>query len=379
MDRHGYDGTRQDGDIGKSLRASVERILEHQEPNGALIASRDFLTYNYCWLRDGSFIAYALDRAGEHEASHRFHRWVAQAIAGIAGVIDDAVARLEQGENLALDRMPPARFALDGSVVADDWPNFQIDGYGTWLWALEHHLQAAGTATLEDEFLESATRVARYVGALALTNCFDVWEENGSARHVSTLACVYGGLASAARMLGMTELLERADAVQLAAREGTTRLGRFVKSNESDAVDASLLWLATPFGLVEPTDPCFLETVRTIESQLTFEGGLRRYPTDTYYGSGSWPVLTASLGWHYAVLGEDEAARRCHRWVVDHFDDGGRLAEQFGGERRDPGHYQQWVDEWGLPAADLTWSHAMHVVLCTELGAQADVVAGASA
>lgn len=373
------DGIRSDGrevKVDESMRRSVARILEHQEQNGALVASRDFATYNYCWLRDGSFIAFALDCAGEHEASARFHGWVATAIAGIADLIDAAIAREERGEALDLERMPPARFSLDGSVVADDWPNFQIDGYGTWLWALEQHLNASGRTTLPEALLEPATRVARYVNALALTNCFDVWEEHGSCRHGSTLASVFAGLHSAARMLGMQELARRADTVRLAAREGTARLGRFVKSSGSDAVDASLLWLATPFGLVEPDDPHFIETVREIESQLTFEGGVRRYAVDTYYGSGSWPVLTASLGWHYAVAGDHAAARRCHKWIVDRVDAEGRLAEQFGGERRDPQHYEEWVERWGPPAADLAWSHAMHVVLCKELDAQADVVTG---
>ena len=71
------DGIRsgqRDDTMGASMRASVARILEHQEPNGALVASRDFANYNYCWLRDGSFIAFALDRAGEHDAAARFHR-----------------------------------------------------------------------------------------------------------------------------------------------------------------------------------------------------------------------------------------------------------------------------------------------------------------
>lgn len=373
------DGIRsgqRDDTMGASMRASVARILEHQEPNGALVASRDFANYNYCWLRDGSFIAFALDRAGEHDAAARFHAWVATAIAGIADVIDAAIAREQRGEPLDLERMPPARFSLDATVVADDWPNFQIDGYGTWLWALEQHVTASGQDAVPKAMLDSATRVARYVSALALTNCFDVWEEHGSSRHVSTLACVFGGLHAAARMLGMEDLAARADTVRLAAREGTTRLGRFVKSTDSDAVDSSLLWLATPFGLAEPNDPHFIDTVRVIEDQLTFEGGLRRYPIDTYYGSGAWPVLTASLGWHYAVAGDHAAARRCQEWIADHFDAEGRLAEQFGGERRDPRHYDEWVERWGTPAADLTWSHAMHVVLCKELETQADVVTG---
>jgi len=352
------------------MRASVASILRHQEPNGAIVASRDFVTYHYCWLRDGSFIAFALDRAGEHDAARRFHQWVAGAIAGIAGLIDDSIDRVHRNAPLELTHMPPARFALDGSTVADDWPNFQIDGYGTWLWALDHHLQAIGADTVPQELQESVQRVARYVDALALTSCFDVWEEHGSARHGSTLACVYGGLMSAASLLERPELRDRAEAVRAAAGESNERIGRFAKSTESDAVDSSLLWLSTPFGVTTPDDPCFAETVRTIEQQLTFEGGLRRYPQDIYYGSGSWPVLTASLGWHYAAAGDRDAALRCLAWITEHFDQQGRLAEQFGGERRDPRHYQEWVERWGIPAADLTWSHAMHVVLCTELEAQ---------
>ncbi len=86
-------------------------------------------------------------------------------------------------------------------------------------------------------------RVAPYVDALALTPCFDVWEENGSARHGSTLACVYGGLVAAANLLEQPALLERAETVRRSVNDGVSKLGRFVKSSESDAVDSSLLCL----------------------------------------------------------------------------------------------------------------------------------------
>jgi GH15 family glucan-1,4-alpha-glucosidase len=360
------DGPGRGGPRG-SVQSSVGAILRHQEPNGAIVASRDFATYHYCWLRDGSFIAFALDRAGEHPAAERFHRWAATAIGRIGALIDDATERADRGEPPDLEHMPPARFGLDGAAVADDWPNFQIDGYGTWLWSLEQHLRVTGVAGLPDALRESVTRAARYISALALTNCYDVWEESMTARHGSTLACVFGGLMSGARMLGADDLRERAAAVRAAAVEPAARLGRYAKSSESDDVDASLLWLATPFGLVAPDDPALVATVAMIEERLTLEGGLRRYSHDTYYGSGAWPVLTASLGWHYAVTGERSAAQRCHGWVVEHFDEQGKLAEQFGGDRRDPDHYREWVERWGLPAADLAWSHAMHIVLSTEL------------
>ena len=56
--------------------------------------------------------------------------------------------------------MPPARFALDGSTVADDWPNFQIDGYGTWLWALGQHLLSTGQDAVP-ELISSLGRASR--------------------------------------------------------------------------------------------------------------------------------------------------------------------------------------------------------------------------
>ena len=122
------------------MRSSVASILHNQEDNGAFVASPDFAEYRYCWLRDGSFIAYALDQVGEHHASSSISR------VGQSGGREhqrsnrpcDRLAR--EASALHPDHMPPARFALDGSNVADDWPNFQIDGYGTWLWALGQHL-----------------------------------------------------------------------------------------------------------------------------------------------------------------------------------------------------------------------------------------------
>ncbi len=122
-----------------------------------------------------------------------------------------------------------------------------------------------------------------------------------------------------------------------------------------------------PFGVVRYDDALLEQTVVRIEEQLTLEGGIRRYPSDTYYGGGAWPVLTASLGWHYSALGNLAAARRCRDWVAGHVEAGGQLAEQYGGEWRDPEHFSEWIHRWGPPARELLWSHAMYVVLCDAL------------
>ncbi len=344
-------------------------ILHSQSRNGAIIASPDFAEYRFCWLRDASFSAYALDLAGEHAASGLYHGWVNAAVTNIADVIDRVIAKHVIGEDLNPLEMPPARFALDGSTVVDGWPNFQIDGYGTWLWSLGQHLDLTGRKSIPAEWRDSVERVARYLSAFAFSTCWDVWEENGDAQHTSTLACVYGGLMSAGHLLDDDEYVDRARQVHDHVVERASLDGFFVKSSANGDVDASTLWLTEPFGVVDASDEYFAKTVALIEDRLALNGGIRRYPSDVYFGSGAWPVLTGSLGWHYVGVGEIEEAKRCRDWIEAHIDEDGELGEQFGGDERDHEHYQEWVARWGTPAKDLAWSHAMYVVLCRAIEA----------
>ncbi|MHB1782980.1 MAG: glycoside hydrolase family 15 protein [Acidimicrobiales bacterium] len=347
--------------------AGVRAILAHQSDGGAFVASPDFSQYGYCWLRDGSFTAYALDRAGEHDAAGKYHDWVESTLGTIAEMMDHAVESKRAEKDFDPRDLPPARFALDGSVVADDWPNFQIDGYGTWLWALREHLVLAGETALSHRQRETVERVARYLVTFAFEPCFDVWEMNGTDVHTSTLACVYGGLVAASSLLGDPELSARADDVAAHVRMAGRVAGRYEKSDASHEVDASALWLSIPFEVVDLDDEVFEATVAAIEHELVLDGGVRRFASDTYFGGGTWPVLTCSLGWYYARAGRRDDAVRCRDWARDHLDASGRLAEQFGGELRDREHYAEWVRTWGSPAGDLLWSHAMHVVLSVEL------------
>jgi GH15 family glucan-1,4-alpha-glucosidase len=355
-----------------ATEAAVSAMLACQQDNGAMVASPDFAQYHYCWLRDSSFAAYALDRCGEHEASASYHAWVNRAIRGIGDRIDAATQRRRAGLAVDAQALPPARFSLDGTVAADDWPNFQIDGYGTWLWALREHLSRAGSGergVLPPDHQQSVRRAASYIAAFALDPCYDVWEENGGGVHTSTLACVYGGLTAAAELLDEPEFLRRARDVQSHVRMTAAAAGRLCKSTVSSEVDASMIWLATPFALVDERDPLFEAAVSEISQQLTLHGGIRRFPSDTFFGGGAWPVLTASLGWHEAATGDREGALGRLAWVAGHIDGQGRLGEQFGGDRRQPEAYREWVGRWGHPARQLLWSQAMYAVLSTELGA----------
>jgi GH15 family glucan-1,4-alpha-glucosidase len=366
-DRASEDRASEDRANGQLAASSVKSMLAHQVPSGAIYASMDFAPYRFCWLRDGSFTAFALDRAGEREASERFHRWAAAAVGGISPTVRAATERrLAGGPNIA-SSMPPARYTVEGTVEPDGWPNFQIDGYGTWLWALAEHVARWGAEPLVDELSGTLELVSRYLEAVGLDPCYDCWEENGEAVHTSTLACVYGGLSAAAELLGRQTAAQKAEEVAEHIHSRMRIGSRFAKSSANSGVDASLLWLALPFGVVSPDDPAMAGTAAAIEDELLLDGGVRRYAADRYYGGGAWPLLTAWLGWARARAGDLSTAQRCRSWVEQCFDGFSHLPEQVFGERRDPDAYGTWVGRWGPPAADLTWSHAMYFVLWDEL------------
>ena len=350
--------------VGKS----VARILSHQSPHGSFVASPDFGQYQFCWLRDASFVAYALDVAGQTVASARYHRWVAATLAPLRQAMADA-ARLT-GNPAAWHRLPPARFALDGATVLDDWPNFQIDGYGAWIWSLREHLRLAGDDGLLAEVRDVVDNTWRYLDAVALDPCFDVWEEHGDQVHTSTLACVHAGLTAAADLLGERRPAERAEEVRSFLFGMASARGLFPKSHSTGEVDASALWLCVPFGVVPADDPLMAATADAIKAQLDLDGGIRRYAADTYFGGGAWPVLTASLGLYRLAAGDSQAAGRHLTWIEEKFDAEGRLGEQFGGEFLNPAKYREWVQRWGHPARDLLWSHAMYVLLAVAAGDQ---------
>lgn len=335
---------------------SVEVLRSGQAPSGAFVASPSFPTYGYAWLRDGAFCAHALDVAGERAAAAAFHRWVAGSIEAHRGMIEAAIHRVGNGETPPHDAMPPARYTLDGSLEGgeEEWPNFQVDGYGMWLWALEAHL---GGRRLEDGLARTVDLVGRYLAATWRLECFNCWEEFDDGEHASTLAAVYAGLEAAARLLDLTEA--DAEAVRARLLDGFVVDGRFGRGPSDARLDGSLLWLSVPFGVLPPDDPRIAATVEAVRRDLTGpDGGVYRYRGDTYYGGGEWLLLTSSLAWHDAVVGLPSS----QDWVRAQARENGDLPEQVTVHAQDPSMIEPWVRRWGPVATPLLWSHAMYLI-----------------
>ncbi|WP_406677386.1 glycoside hydrolase family 15 protein [Neomoorella carbonis] len=362
---------------------SIDVLKAYQAPTGAFPAAPDYPPYNYVWLRDGTFIARALDLVGEREGAAAFYRFASRTIVAHGFKVERALAAAACGRPIDDGSCLHTRYTLSGEEGREPWGNFQLDGYGTFLWGLAAHLQAGGP--WEDIYRRAVDLVVRYLTGLWQHPCLDCWEEYGDYRHPSTLAAIYGGLKAilpwledesrktgfhdaggepegeqnpGRMVLKVDDVLERLPEL---ARSEFIRDGNWVKFAGQDAVDANLLWLGVPFGLCSLDDPVFTATVARIATELC-SGGVKRYAADTYYGGGQWLLLTAWLAWYYRLRGEEAPARELLAWVEDRADNNGFLPEQVPENLTSEAHYHYWLERWGPIANPLLWSHAMYII-----------------
>jgi GH15 family glucan-1,4-alpha-glucosidase len=401
--------------MGDLIAHSLEVIRGAQAASGAYPACPAYPTYRYSWFRDGAFIAHAMDLWGRHSSAERFYDWAARTIAAHASVVERAEAAAANGKPPAPEDLLHTRYTLDGNPGADEWPNFQLDGFGTLLWGFGRHAAATGTP-LPEHWLDAACLLVRYLAALWTLPNADCWEEFPDRIAVSTLAAIHAGLRSAAVLLAgnpratlsppITDtataiendppitlssrttdtpvLLERdrlaavasqtADTVRaLVLARGTLDDHLIKQIGGADVVDASLLWACVPFGehaLFAPRNPVMSGTAARIERDLLgASGGVHRYRADTFYGGGEWMLLTALLGEYRLAAGDLEGAEHCRAYVAAHADANGDLPEQTSEAVLAPDRVQEWIDLWGPVAQPLLWSHASYLSLCAALNA----------
>ncbi|HEY1369968.1 MAG TPA: glycoside hydrolase family 15 protein [Gaiellaceae bacterium] len=354
-------------------RHSVALLLEHQHASGSFVACPAFPVYDFAWLRDGAFCAHALDLVGETEAAARFHAWVARTVERQRPRALAAIETIVTGGTPAPGAMLPARYTLEGEPEADGadpWPNFQLDGYGTWLWALGRHLEGR---SLPDE-LEPAVRLAAdYLAVAWPLRCWNWWEELDGGEHAATLGAIAAGLAAASRLLADECYADVARAIESRLAGRFRRDGHYVRGAADARVDGSLLSLGIPFGVVAPDGAAMRATVEAVRRDLVGPtGGVRRYLGDTYYGGGEWVLLTCWLALYDELDQRRAEVERGRTWVCERAV-AGELPEQETSAPQDAAMVEPWVERWGPPASPLLWSHAMFVIL------EATVAAGRGA
>jgi GH15 family glucan-1,4-alpha-glucosidase len=315
--------------LTERIEKSAQVVLDYQQPGGAYPASPNFKNYQYCWFRDGAFIADGMSRAGQIESAELFFDWCAK-------IVTDRRELILSGGKL------DARYTYDGQESSEEWSTFQLDGYGTWLWAMQKHAQRHGRDL--DRWQDAAGLTQHYLSEHWPEPCTDWWEERPGL-HAASLACIYAGLAA----YDHPEAKAVKEAIDLS----------------HERPDTSLLACVLLGGVDEAAFRPMLDQIET--SLISPSGGVHRYAEDEYYGGGEWPLLTCMLGWYYQTIGRHDDAVAKLEWTVNHTQDNGWIAEQSQDHLLKPEAYHPWIERWGEPANPLLWSQAMFLTLATSL------------
>ncbi|MCI4323925.1 MAG: glycoside hydrolase family 15 protein [Thermoplasmata archaeon] len=336
-------------------RTSVLVLRHVAATNGSIIASPDRRslilggdTYNYCWWRDGGYVAKAMDEAGLYEYAERF--------------LNFALSCQSSNGSFRHRHFPDGAFGSSWHPP----PFLQIDQTGTVLAAVWHHFKRRMDLDVLLEFWPMVKSAADFLlsfrdpeSALPKRS-YDLWEERDGVHFYST-AVVSHALERAARIgLELGKDAERwrvaADAMRESALERfyDPKLDRFVRSLDprDERLDSSML-LAFKLGLISESDPRTRTLVDAIEQRLWSPrvGGLARYEGDEYYGhENPWIVSTLWLAEARLLLGDRERCRELLEWVVTNATPSGLLAEQIDSTTKEP-----------RSATPLTWSHSTFV------------------
>ncbi|MCK9909350.1 glycoside hydrolase family 15 protein, partial [Microbacteriaceae bacterium K1510] len=141
------------------------------------------------------FIANAMDRVGEHESARRFYLWCGEVINKHKQKAKGAIAAVAAGITIrdADELFLHTRYTTGGEEVQGKWGNFQLDGYGAWLWGLAQHVKLTGDLPLITTLRPAIELTVDYLQSCWQLPHFDCWEEGGNDIYLSTLAAVYGG------------------------------------------------------------------------------------------------------------------------------------------------------------------------------------------
>ena len=359
-------------DLARLAVESRALIASYQDASGAYPASPDFSAYRgYSWFRDGAFIADAMSAAGDTVSAEAFHGWCAGILIARRTRVEEIVAAARAGTPVPDAQMLATRFRFDGAEGGDDWWDFQLDGYGTWVWAVVEHGRRSGR--LLTPWTDAIRLAVAYLASSWDRPCYDWWEEHSAETHVSTLGCVVAGLEAGIRsgLLG-AELEEEAASAAASARaliaERGIRDGHLVKWLGSREVDASLASLIAPLAVFPADDALAAPTVDAVADALDVDGGVHRYLADTFYGGGQWPLLSCILGLASLAVGDRAAAEQHLRWAAATSTAAGEIPEQVDQHLLAPGRREEWLDRWGTVACPLLWSSAMYLRLALELG-----------
>jgi GH15 family glucan-1,4-alpha-glucosidase len=302
--------------------------------------------YRFTWLRDATFILYALNISGFMDEARAFTYWLrnlsystgedVQIMYGIRGERE-----LPEQELPHLDGYCGSAPVRIGNGAVDQK---QLDIFGEVLDCIHLYRQRGGFERygemLEGPLWDLLQMLVEHVCAHWQEPDCGIWEVRGGARHFvySKVMCwvALDRAVRAAQQLHLDADLTRWMMVRDQMRADilvhgyNTTIGAFTQSYDDTALDASCLLLPL-VGFIAPDDPRMRSTVNCIMRELTDEHGFvyRYLADDGLRGEeGTFTLCTFWLVDNLAMQGRVDEARSLFERLLEHAGHLGLFAEE---------------------------------------------------
>ena len=324
--------------------------------------------YRYCWLRDATFSLQALLAAGYVTEAKAWREWLLRAVAGDPGTLQimyglDGTRRLPETELPWLPGYEGSRPVRTGNAAAGQ---LQLDVWGEVLDVL--HLARQAGITLADDAWDLQVALMDHLEGRWRDPDNGLWEVRGPRRHF-THSKVMAWVA-ADRMTRSVreselpgpvrrwEVLRDEIHADVLAHGYDDERGTFVQTYGGTDLDASLL-LIPRVGFLPGTDPRVLGTIDAVRRELTQDGFVLRYRTDTTddgLPAGEGVFLACSFWLVDALLsaGREEDAVALFERLLSLRNDVGLLSEEWDPARgRQLGNTPQAFSHFSLVVSAL--------------------------
>jgi GH15 family glucan-1,4-alpha-glucosidase len=299
--------------------------------------------YRYCWLRDATLTLFTLLNAGCHEAAQEWNEWLLRAVAGSPEQIQimyglGGERRIIEWEAAWLGGYEGAKPVRIGNAAH---LQLQLDVFGEVMDAA-HQARRNGLATHESGWAVQLA-LLDHLATIWKGPDHGIWEIRGEPRHFThskVMAWVaFDRAIKSAEMFGFDGPLERWRELRaeihadVCDRGFTAKMGSFVQSYGSTALDASLLLLPA-VGFLPVDDERIRGTISAVERHLMVDGFVARYKTESEVdglppGEGVFLACSCWLVDVYVSQNRWSDASRLFKRVEGLRNDVGLLSEEY--------------------------------------------------